>query len=676
MDGSCAGGTHQRRRNLVRSVVSKFSGSVLLLVTGLPLASHAGAQVRPIELEGFIISGTPVPRTAGTESSHVTVLDGEELRGRGLTRVADALTEVPGLVVIRGGSYGGLTSTFFRGAESDHTKVLVDGVEMNQSGGSFDFSGLLLSDVERIEVVRGPASAFYGSDAMAGVIHIITRKGSGPPEGTVSLGGGSYGRVSLGADVHGGTENSGYSLSLARERAEGILAFNNQFSNTVLSGKAFLRPDEKTRVQVSGRYADRTYHFPTDGTGNVVDRNAFTFGDELGLGAEVGRVFSESLEIVANLKTYRWEGGSDDRSDGPADTLGYFGYVSADVFQRRVGDVRMNLSPRRGSVASVGFELEQETQASKSESLSQWGTFPDQAEFERWNRGYYAHVVAEGHEWAGNVGVRLDDNEEYGRFVTYQAGISYAIPKTRSRIRASLGKGLKEPTFLETSSSGFSVGNPDLEPEASRVWEMGVEQALGDEGVEVSITWFHQNLENLIQYTFMPPDPAGPNYFNVAEARTRGLEATASIPLGRLNLSGAYTYMDSEVLDSGFDDGPGAVFVEGEALIRRPKHQTALTATYQLPRVVVSGGVHWTGSRTDRDFSDVPASPVELSSYTLVEFGANLDLIRPRGGRPGMEFQVKGENLLDERYEGIFGFAGPGRAFLVGVRMRFGAGPN
>lgn len=648
------------------------STSVVLLLFLHFLPTPASGQIRPIELEGFVVTGTPVPRTVGTVASNVTVLDGQTLRLRGVGRVEDALAEVPGLVVVPGGSYGSVTSTFFRGAESDHVKVLVDGVEMNQAGGTFDFSGLLVSDVERIEVVRGPASAFYGSDAMGGVIHVITRRGRGPLRASLFSSGGSYGRMNWGADLHGGSDRVGYSLSLSREQSDGILAFNNDFRNTVFSGKVLGGVGEGTRLEFSGRYSDRTYHFPTDGSGNVVDQNAFTFGEEWSVNAEAGHRISNGLEFLAALKTYSWDGGSDDRSDGPADTLGYYGFVSEDSYRRTTGDLRGNLAISTGSVLSVGLELEEEVQESTSESSSQWGPSSGSDRYERWNRGYYAHLVSELSGWAGNAGIRLEDNEQYGSFFTYQAGLSYSHPSSGTRLRGSLGRGLKEPTFLETSSSGFSVGNPDLEPERSQVWEMGLEQSLGGSGVEASFTWFSQDLRDLIQYTFMPPTPGGPNYFNVAKARTRGLEAALTVPLGDLSLWGGYTYLDSEVVDAGFDEGEGAVFVEGEALIRRPGHQANLGGVYRFAGGALSGNLRWTGSRPDRDFSAWPARPVELSAYTLLSLGAEVTVLDSGRGRPSVTLDIKGENLLDEEYQGTYGFEAPGRAFLLGVRMSFG----
>jgi vitamin B12 transporter len=575
-------------------------------------------------------------------------------------------------VVVQGGSYGSSTSTFFRGAESDHVKVLVDGVEMNQAGGTFDFSGLSMADVERIEVLRGPASAFYGSDAMAGVIHIITRRGRGPLKGTFSLGGGSYGRVNWVADVDGATGPVGYALSFARETTDGILEFNNEFENTVLSAKAFARLRERTQLELSGRYSDRTYHFPTDISGKPVDRNAFTFGEEWSLNVQAGHMVSDRIELLATAQAYRWYGGSDDRPDSPADTLGYYGYVADDVFRRTSGDVRANLTPWNGLVLSAGFELEQEQQDSESISYTQWGPSSGEDRYERWNRAYYAHLLSELGGWAGNLGVRVDDNEQYGDFFTYQAGLSYLVSAAGTRIRGNLGRGLKAPTFLETSSSGFSVGNPELDPERSQVWELGLEQPMGETGVTASLTWFHQSLEDFIEFTFLPPEPGGPNYFNVARARTRGLEAAVSALVGGAWVAGTYTYLDSEVVDAGFDEGDGAIFVEGEPLIRRPKHQGNLRVLYAFDRGSVSADVRWTGSRYDRDFSAFPATPVELAAHTLLGFGAEFGVLDSKGGRPDVDLRFRAENLLDEKYQEQSGFEAPGRAFLFGVKLGIG----
>ncbi len=180
-----------------------------------------------------------------------------------------------------------------------------------------------------------------------------------------------------------------------------------------------------------------------------------------------------------------------------------------------------------------------------------------------------------------------------------------------------------------------------------------------------------QSLEDLIQYTFTTPDPGGPNYFNVAAARTQGVEASLFAPLGGLAISAAYTFMKSEVLDSGFDEGDGAVFVEGKALIRRPNHQGTVSATYAVASARLSGDVRWTGSRSDRDFSAWPSTAVSLPSFALFGIGGEVDLFMPAGRRPGMTLQVRGENLLNREYQESYGFNAPGRALFVGFKLNF-----
>lgn len=665
MDRARAGRASQR-------FVGFCPGSAFAILTVLFLPVPVQGQIEPIHLEGIVVTGTPVARIADRAAAFVTVLEGEELRAKGIARVTEALAEVPGLVVLQSGSYGSVSSVFFRGSESDHVKVLLDGVEVNQAGGSFDFSGLLMADVERIEVARGPASALYGSDALAGVIQIMTRRGRGGTRGSVSMRIGSYRRQEWAADLHGGSGTTSYSFSASEVTTDGILEFNNQFRSTTLSGAVFLTPDEKTRIGLTGRYGDRIYHFPTDGAGNVVDRNAFSFGDEVILGLEAIRMLTDRLELRGAVRTYGWDGGSDDRADGPSDNLGYFEYTSLDAFQRSSVDLRVNANLTGGLVLSLGVEVEEEDQRSFSESLSEYGPSSNRSRHSRANRGYYAHFNTERSGLSGNLGIRVEDNEQYGDFFTYQAGFSYAIPATGTRIRGNLGKGMKEPTFFETSASGFSVGNPELKPEQARVWEVGVNQELREGGPSLTLTWFHQRLEDLIQYTFLPPHPGGPNFYNVAEAEVKGAELSISLPLGSLNLTGGYTYLDSEVLDSGFDQGDGAVFVEGESLIRRPTHQVSLGAMYRYGGVVLSGSLRHVGVRGDRDFATWPAVPVELGQYTLVGAAAEVSLFRPEGSRPGFDLQLKGENLSDENYQEVFGFRAPGRVILVGGRLTFG----
>lgn len=626
-----------------------------------PLAAQDGP---PFPLEGLVITASPTPRPARSVATHVTVLDGEDLRAGGATRVVDALRGVPGLNVVQNGSFGASTSVFLRGGESDYVLVLIDGVQVNQPGGAFDFSGLTLENVERIEVVRGGASALYGSDAVSGVINVITRTGRGGARGTLSLRTGSYGRRAWAADLSGGAERTAYSLSLARDATDGILARNNRFENMVLSGSVRLAPDERTQASVTLRVADREYHFPTDGSGNVVDDNAFTYADETTVGIQASRRLSDRVTLEGFLAHAETDGGTDDAPDGPADTLGFYGFTSLDHVRRSSADVRANVA-LHDAVLSVGGELEEQSQRSFTESLSQFGPSAGRSEYRRSNRAGYAHLTGESGGVGYNAGLRLEDNERYGTSWSWQMGASVRVARDL-RLRASASRAIKEPGFFETFATGFARGNPDLDPERSLQWEAGADATVAGL-LTLRATWFDQAFDDLIQYTGAPPTPQAPNYFNVARAAARGLEFQAEVARAGWRARGGWTWLDTEVVDPGLDDGPGAEFVAGEGLLRRPRH----TLSADLTRVVSSGasvsaGVRRVGERADRDFSTFPAGRIAMNAYTVVHAGAEFDLAALGS------VVVRGDNLLDADYQEVLGFRAPGRSFSVGVRVALG----
>ena len=645
---------------------------LLATLAALPTPTRIAAQDKVYTLEGLVVTASPLPRAADAVAQHVTVLEADALRAEGIVSVADALRAVPGLQVVRGGSFGANTSLFMRGGESDYVQVLVDGVRVNQPGGAFDLSGLTLDNVERIEIVRGPASALYGSGAMTGVVQIITRTGDGPLRGSATVRGGSFGRTDVSAEISGGGAAAvGYGFSLARHRTDGILPFNNAFRNTVLSGAVRLRPDAATRARISVRLSDRAFHFPTDGSGNVVDTNAFTYADEAVLGLDVTRRVAPSVGLRALVTMHGFDGGTDDRPDGPGDTLGFYGFTSLDSGQRAAADLRVDLHAGATTVVSIGGNVEEERQRSFNESLSQFGPSTGRSDNRRWNRAGYVHAVTGRGPVAANAGLRVEDNERFGGFVTYQAGVSVAL-RPGTRIRASAGRGVKEPTFFENFASGFVRGNPDLKPERSRSWEVGLDQRALDGRLGLRATYFSQRFRDLVQFTFSPPQPSDPNYFNVAKADARGLELSADARVAALTLDAGYTYLSTEVVDAGFDEGPDAAFVAGAPMLRRPRHAWSLSAGYRAgARLRLDASLRFTGRRDDRDFSTFPATRATLDSYTLMDAGGQVTLWAAAPGRPGLDVLVRAENLLDERYQEVFGFPAPGRGIYIAGRMTF-----
>lgn len=632
-----------------------------LVLSPLPAAT----QQPPFILEGLVVTASPTPRAAGDVARFVTVLEGEVLRAQGLTSVADALRAVPGVTVVQGGSFGAVTSVFLRGGESDHVQVLVDGVPVNQPGGSFDFSGLFLDNVERIEVVRGPASSLYGSDAMAGVIHVITRTGRGSPSGEVSLRGGSFSRREASARAEGGGSVASWSASVARLRTDGVYARNSGFENRVASAHVRLAPDPETRASVALRLAERTHRFPTDGSGAVTDANAFTFGDEASVALTVTRALSARLELRGSVAMAQTDGGTDDQPDSPADTLGTYAFTSLDHMRRTVADLRAHLTLPHG-LATFGAELEEQRQRSFSEVASQWGPSVGRSEYGRENRAAFVHLTGAGKAFSFAAGSRLEDNERFGRFASWNAEVGWR-PAARTRLRAAAGRGMKEPTFFENFARGWVQGNPDLLPERSRSVEVGLEQeGLGGRGV-LRATLFTQRLRDLIQYVALPASVGDPNFVNVAAAATSGLEVAAEGRVGRVRWGGDWSWTRTEVLEAPTDDGEGADFVPGARLLRRPVHAGGVHAALSGARGTLRMDVRVVGSREDRDFSSWPARRVELPRYQVVNLGGEIPVGRVVLG-------IRAENLLDARYEEVSGFPAPGRGLYLGGRVPFGGG--
>lgn len=646
-----------------------FACAAALLAVAVPLS----AQQDPVyQLDGLVITGAPQPRSESALGAHLTVLEGSTLRARGLVRLVDALRDVPGLALVEGGSFGSVSSVFLRGGESDFVQVLVDGVQVNEPGGAFDFSGLTLENVERIEVLRGPASALYGSDAVGGVVQVITRAGAGAPTGSLSVRGGSFGRRELVADLRGGNRTVSYGFSVSQSRTDGILAFNNDFENRVLSGVVRFVPDDRSRIDVSTRIGAREFHFPTDGAGEPVDQNAFTYSDDASMGLNVERRVTDRLTVDLALSSFQSDGGTDDAPDGPADTLGFYGFTSLNALQRTEAGLQSHLRFGDVTVGTAGLELSSQTQRAFTESQSEFGPSSGESSNERWNRAAFLHLVSDVGPVALNGGARLEDNQRFGRTETWQLGASWAFGEA-GRLRGAIGTGIKEPTFFENYATGFAVGNPDLRPERSSSWEVGAEQSLFGGALDLTATWFDQRFRDLIQYTFSPPAPGDPNYFNVAEASAEGIEAGVVGRQGPLRLSADLTWLRTEVLDAGFDSGEGATFVEGEALLRRP----SLIFGGSLGYARASGGrifaaIRRIGTREDRDFSTFPATPVRLDPYTLVSLGGELPVLRRSGSRPDVTLTVRAENLLDVSYQEVFGFGTPGRGIYVGGRVGLG----
>ncbi len=647
--------------------------TALILVSLAPAALAAQEPRDTVILTPVVVTATRIPTPADAVTAAVTVISGADLRAQGIRTVLDALRDVPAAAVVQTGSFGSVTSLFLRGGQSDYVKVLVDGVPVNQPGGAFDFANLTTDNVERIEVLRGPASVLYGSDAVTGVVQIFTRRGSDNARADATVRGGTYGTLIWDAEASGGGQQASYSFAVSRHTSNGIYAFNNQYRNSVFSGLVRIAPDDRTDATLTVRYADNTYHFPTNGAGQAVDPYQFNYGSGPTIALDVGHYFTPRLEARLLLAAHEADGGVVSPPDSANDSTLFH---SLDNLRRASADLRANLYLPGGTVLTGGAAVEQQRDRSFNLCQSPFGdcTTPP-IDTSRWNGAFYAQVVSEvAARVSLTTGVRLEDNERFGTYATYRAGAAYRLPGG-TRLRATAGNGFREPAFSENYSTGYSVGNPNLKPEHSRSWEVGVEQSVAGGRASFSATFFDQRFVDMIDYNPNAP-PGAPNYANVAGATAAGVEVGVHVvPAATVALGASYTYLHTNVTNPGYDSTTGAALAPGQPLLRRPEHSARLDAGYHPPgRGVITLAVTYVGDRYDRIFPPFPAPPsrVTLPSYTRVDVAAMVDVWQPRAGAPGLSLTTRLENLFDRRYEEARHFPARGRTILLGAEVELG----
>ena len=662
--------------------------AAVALVACLPARGVAQEPKDTVLLQELVVTATRTPTPRGALPLATSVVTGEELWERGIRTVAEALRTLPGVALAAPGSDGALTSLFLRGGNSGYVKVLVDGVPVNDPGGSYDFSHLTTADVERIEVVRGPASVLYGTDAVSGVIQVFTRRGAGAMRAHVSASGGrgeriagpaaagagNYGIGDVATDASGGGRVAGWSVGASRFESGGLYPQDNGYLNTTLAGRLELRPVRGSDAAFTLRRTGGYFHFPTDGAGNVVDMNSATRTDAWTLGLEGGHRFG-ALDARFELGSNETDRADLDPQDSPADTLGVFASEGHTLDRRRSADLHLDWHLAPIGVVTAGGTVERESESAHSWYRSSFGNGTDSTDVARSDRGVYVQALAapaRGITLTG--GARLDDNSRFGHFGTWRAGAAWRVlPSTRLRLAA--GTAFKEPTFYQNYASGFVIGNPGLKPERSMSWEAGAEQALLAGRVSLQATWFDQLFRDLIQYQATPPGPGEPNYFNLGAARADGLELMAGANAGHgVRVDASYTWLRTRVTTEGAGGDPS--FLAGQPLLRRPAHAFGVTAGWRPGAAgAVSATLSYVGTRYDLDFSDPnawPAPRVALAPYARLDLAGERTLLRAEGGRPSFGVTVRVENTLDRRYYEIADFPARGRVVFVGARMGLG----
>jgi vitamin B12 transporter len=656
--------------------------SSLLLAT-VSLSLEAQQRTDTARTAPVIVTATKTDVPFGSHLATVSVVTGSELHSRGITTVADALRDVPGLAVMRSGGSGAQTSVFVRGAQSNHVKVLVDGMAVNEAGGYIDWANLTTDNVERIEVFRGPSSVLHGSDAVSGVVQIFTRTTEPRPTVRFEAGASSQrrrlGRFDQGdleetgsrgrhirVEGAGGSRRLSVTGSLARRTDEGVLRFNNEHRSDGGSFGLQAAPDAATVLRVTGRIDDGRFGYPTDFAGSATDSNAFRDERRAVLSGQLQRRLSSAVDLIVSAGQHRMDDLSSNLADSPGDTTDFYSEVEGRR-TRSAMEGRLNFATSPRTISTLGVELSR--QRERSDGWSRFASFPtDSTVFDgsRRNTGIFGQIVGQGDEGLLYlIGGRVDRNEKFGSFNTWRASLS--VPFGDARLRGSAGTAFREPAFHEVFPSAFSRGNAGLGPERSFSWEIALQQALA--GGALTLVYFDQSFRDMIQWD-PSADHTAPDYANIGRATSRGFEVEArTAQRGGFEGWIAYTRSRTRVVDAGFGSGAGATFVEGEPLLRRPTTTVTTGTTWRAPGgTTVSASANYVGTRPDRDFTTLPATPVELEAYTTVDLATEIPLSRTGSFIP-VAVMIRVLNVTDARFEPVLGYVAPGRVLSVGARM-------
>jgi vitamin B12 transporter len=594
---------------------------------------------------------TPLPQIGQA----ITVITAEEIEAQGARDVLQILETVPGFSVARTGSFGGNTSVFVRGGESDFNLVLIDGVQVNQPGGAFDFADLTTTNIEQIEVVRGPASVLYGADAVTSVINIITRKGQGGPSGRLQVEGGSFDSYLFQGNLQGALKQLHYSFGAHYSKSDGFFDLNNQYDKVELSGNTIFDLTSTSFLKGNFRFSDSDSHFPTSGTGAVVDPNDFRKTDErlysLSYQNQVNRTYSTNVQYGYYARDFR----SFSLEDGIVD---FFDSDFTTRENRHYMDWQNNLQLGHRSLLTAGVSFEREELEQTDESRHSVGVYLQN----QWS-------------WADRVfltgGLRFDQNSRFRSFTSGSASLAYLLNRDW-KVRTSIGNGFRAPNFIEiVGLPDFGIlGSTELNPEKNIAADFGIDYLPTTHGFGLSATAFFNRFSDLIEFSFAVPTGTS-NYLNIERAKSEGLELSGfASPADRLRLGGQYTLTTTEVTDSG--TVPGGSFVEGERLLRRPRHLAGLFAQFTQTRTKFRVDLHFKGSRDDvQFFPDFSSARVILPSYWKLNVSVTIPVLKYSDTGDGVAVIFRGENILNKQYEEVAGFESPGRSLFAGLQMTF-----
>ncbi len=616
------------------------------------------------KLSEVVVTANKYPTPSYEIANSITVIDSQEIADKNYNNVIDLLNDVPGVSITQQGGPGELSSVYIRGGNADYTMVLIDGVEANMTDDptdTYDFSNLSTDNIQRIEVLRGPQSTLYGSDALSGVINIITKKGQGKPKLDLYSEGGTYNTYKAGAALNGSYNIFNYSVSISKFHSDGFSAASKKYGNTEKDGSTNYYLTSRFGLDLS-KVINFNVFYRYNKSNTALDQHGGYFGDdptylqhinEYAFKTEadvipLGQLLHSkiSFSIFRNFRGYSF----DSTLYNPAFSRSFYnGKRYHFEFQNN-----LNISDFYNVVA--GFESDRQTANSiyyyNSDNFPYTSILPLSSITS--NGVYLENQVNLQNSMFANVGIRYENNQLFNSKITYRIAPAFLIKQTGTKLKTTFGTAFKAPSLYDLFDPTY--GNKDLKPEESTGWDAGFEQFILNGNISFAVTYFGNNFKNLFA-----SDPNN-NYktINIDKAVTSGIEAEFGMRiLKNLKLDANYTYTNTK------DERQDPLY-HNKPLLRRPKNKFSLDI-YYTPIDKLSSNVQMTyvGKRDDLDFlPDYSVVRVNLTSYTLINISLNYSLT------DYVQIYTRIDNLLNEYYEQVYGYASAQFSIYGGVKLK------
>jgi vitamin B12 transporter len=627
---------------------------IILLIFVLILIFNSNGICSNNEIEEIVITANKIETPLKEVGKSVEIITEDAIKNKNVDSLLELLREIPTLDIVQNGGAGGNSSIFVRGANSEHTLILIDGIEINnpispsRSGNLSNFS---TGNIEKIEILKGSQSTIYGSDAIGGVINIITKKGGGLYKNESSVSFGSFKTHIKKITNYGNGENYNYSVGITHSKSEGFSAANKKDGNSEKDGyENFIvttmyesDPTENLNLNIIMKYINSQVDIDNFGGVGGDDINHTMNSKEF--------YFKTDLKFLSNNEV--WEQKLKfSYSEQESNVLNDFDIVHPKDFSTSTycGNLMkldwQNNFYLRNNILTFGIEHKMEKGNSYFHSKSGFGPFTTIFNEEKSKTtGFYLQNKI---DWRKNfntvVGIRRDNHDRFGMETTYELSSSYFFDE-KNRIKSSYGTGFKSPSLFQLYSS---FGNVNLFPESSKTWDIGFESEL-NKNISFGLTYFNNKFDNLIEF-----DGATNSYFNSGNATSSGIETNISFKIRKMNLKFAYVNMDTKNEKTGL------------TLLRRAKNKISLNMNYEFNKKGnLNIGIIHMGNRDDLDFSSWPGSRIVLHGYTLVNIGFSHDL------RNNYKLISRIDNLFDEEYEEIKGYGTSPRVYYLGLKRNW-----